>query len=152
MFISFFKLRLFCCLLAVLMVVVLVINVTQVEPHRIPACAFWRREGHLQPEDRKMGCSCCTFPGPCWTLKQLWIALEPLSSATSLNGRWKNVLKLARTWAKGIQGFLCIWFGAVMGEEVACGRQGSLAFYVLFLGFSPQPPELVLPSCPVSGL
>ncbi|XP_036099711.1 NXPE family member 3 isoform X3 [Molossus molossus] len=31
MFISFFKLRLFCCLLAVLMVVVLVINVTQVE-------------------------------------------------------------------------------------------------------------------------
>ncbi|XP_035970161.1 NXPE family member 3 isoform X1 [Halichoerus grypus] len=31
MWISFFKLRLFCCLLAVLMVVVLVINVTQVE-------------------------------------------------------------------------------------------------------------------------
>uniref|UniRef100_A0A994J4P4 Neurexophilin and PC-esterase domain family member 3 n=1 Tax=Homo sapiens TaxID=9606 RepID=A0A994J4P4_HUMAN len=31
MWTNFFKLRLFCCLLAVLMVVVLVINVTQVE-------------------------------------------------------------------------------------------------------------------------
>lgn len=67
-------------------------------------------------------------PGSCWTLDQLWIALEPLSSATSMNGKWKNVLKLARTWAKGIQRFLCIWFGAVMGEEVACGRQGALYF------------------------
>lgn len=31
----------------------------------------------------------------------LWIVLEPLSAATSMNGKWKDILKLAGTWAKG---------------------------------------------------